>query len=61
MVREGIQRGEFKAVDVPIYVKLILGAHNWVSVWYRGGGRLNGEQIAVIFADLFLDGLLVSG
>lgn len=58
VVREGIARGEFKNVDVPIFVKMMLGAHNWVSVWYRSGGRLNGEAIARVFADSFLDGLL---
>jgi TetR/AcrR family transcriptional regulator, cholesterol catabolism regulator len=58
VVREGIERGEFKTVNVPIFIKMMLGAHNWVGVWYRSTGQLNGEQIASIFADSFLDGLL---
>lgn len=58
VLREGIAVGEFKPIDVPIFSKMILGAHNWVSVWYREGGRLNGEQIAALFADGFLKGLL---
>lgn len=57
VLHDGIQRGEFRPVDVPITSKIILGAHNWVSVWYRAGGRLTGEQIAGTFADTFLNGL----
>jgi len=54
VVQEGVQRGEFRAVDVPIFVKTMLGAHNWVGVWYREGGRLNGGEIADHMADTFL-------
>jgi hypothetical protein len=32
----------------------MLGAHNWVGVWYREGGRLNGSEIADHMADTFL-------
>lgn len=57
VVREGIARGEFRQVDVPIFVKTMLGANNWVSVWYRPGGRLTGPQIAGMMADTFLRAL----
>ncbi|MBE0689527.1 MAG: TetR family transcriptional regulator, partial [Anaerolineae bacterium] len=33
VVSEGIEAGVFRALDVPIFVKLLLGAHNWVGVW----------------------------
>ncbi|MCU0466255.1 MAG: TetR/AcrR family transcriptional regulator, partial [Anaerolineae bacterium] len=46
VLRDGIAAGAFRAVDVPVTVKGILGANNWVAVWYRDGGRLTGEQIA---------------
>ncbi len=54
VVREGITRGEFRLVDVPIFVKALLGAHNWVGVWYKPNGRLSGEQIAAEMAEVFL-------
>lgn len=54
VVHEGITRGEFREVDVPIFVKAMLGAHNWVGVWYRPGGRLDGGEIASRMADTFL-------
>ena len=57
VVREGVERGEFRPVDVPIFVKTMLGAHNWVSVWYRPGGRLSGQEIADMMADTFLRAL----
>lgn len=57
VVREGIEKGIFRPVDVGIFVKTMLGAHNWVGVWYRPGGRLNGEQIADIMTDTFLRAL----
>jgi AcrR family transcriptional regulator len=57
VVREGIAQDVFRPVDVPIFVKLLLGAHNWVGVWYKPGGRLDGEQIAGLMTDMLLTGL----
>lgn len=58
VVREGIEGGVFRPVDVPIFVKTLLGAHNWVGVWYRPEGRLSGAQIANLIADTMLRGVL---
>jgi len=44
-------------VDVGIFTKTMLGAHNWVGVWYRPTGRLSGEEIAEMMADSFLRSL----
>jgi len=57
VVQEGIQSGAFRPVDVGIFTKALLGAHNWVGVWYREGGRLNGAEIADLMADTFLRSL----
>lgn len=57
VVAAGVASGEFRQVDVPIFVKTMLGAHNWVSVWYRPGGRLEGQDIAEQMADTFLRAL----
>ncbi len=59
VVQEGIQSGVFRPVDVGIFTKALLGAHNWVGVWYREGGRLSGGQIADLMADTFLRALQV--
>jgi TetR/AcrR family transcriptional regulator, cholesterol catabolism regulator len=59
VVQQGIEAGEFRPVDVPIFVKTMLGAHNWVAVWYRQGGRLDGEAIAATMSETFLRALRV--
>ncbi len=58
VVREGIDHGCFRPLDVPIFVKLLLGAHNWVGVWYKPDGRLNGQQIAALMTDMLLQGVM---
>ncbi len=57
VVERGIAEGKFRAVDVGIFTKAMLGAHNWVSVWYRPDGRLSGREIAARMADTFLEAL----
>ncbi len=57
VIERGIGCGDFRAVDVPIFTKTLLGAHNWVSVWYHPGRRLDGEGIAARMADTWLAAL----
>jgi AcrR family transcriptional regulator len=57
VVRDGIAAGEFTPVNVPIFVKTMLGAHNWVGVWYKDTGALTGEQIADLMAETFVRAL----
>ena len=58
-VRAGIAAGEFRAVDAAIVTKAMLGAHNWVGVWFREGGRLSGEAVANVMVDTWLAALRV--
>jgi AcrR family transcriptional regulator len=57
VINDGIAIGEFRSVDVAVFVKALLGAHNWISVWYRPDGRLSGQQIAEQMTELFLKSL----
>jgi len=57
IIQEGITSGEFRDTDVAIAVEAIMGMINWMTRWYRPQGRLNAEQIAGLFSDLFLNGL----
>jgi AcrR family transcriptional regulator len=57
VIEDGISKGEFRKVDTAIVTKAILGANNWVAVWYREDGRLSGEAIASMLADQFLHAL----
>lgn len=36
----------------------MMGAQNWVGVWYKANGRLSGPQVAEIMADTFIHSLL---
>lgn len=57
VVEDGIATGDFRAVDVGIFVKTLFGALNWVSLWYREDGRLTGPEIADEIAATFLAAL----
>ena len=58
-IQEGVDSGDFRPVDVPIVAQTLLGAHNWLVMWYRPEGRLSLQEITSIIADTFLRGLLV--
>lgn len=58
IIEAGIVSGEFRQVDAGIVAKAMLGAHNWVGVWYKPEGRLDGDGIARIMSDTFLVSLL---
>ncbi len=57
VIERGIAEGVFRSVDAAIFTKALLGADNWVSVWYRPDGRLSGQEIAARMADTFLAAL----
>ena len=59
-IKAGIMAGEFRQVDHAIVAKAMLGAHNWVGIWYKDGGRLTGEDVASVMIDTFLTSLKVS-
>jgi AcrR family transcriptional regulator len=58
VIQEGVDSGVFQEVDVPIVSQALLGAHNWLVMWYRPDGRLPPQEIATVIADTFLHGLL---
>jgi TetR/AcrR family transcriptional regulator, cholesterol catabolism regulator len=57
VIEKGIQSGVFRPIDVPIFTKTMLGAQNWIGVWYRSGGRLSGEEVAQRMTDTFLSAI----
>jgi AcrR family transcriptional regulator len=57
VLSEGVAQGDFRPIEVPIAAKTLLGAHNWVGVWYRPQGRLNGDEIASFMTDVILKGI----
>jgi AcrR family transcriptional regulator len=57
LIEEGIASGEFRPVNARLTALAILGSANWVYRWYREGGKLTSEQIAELYAHLFLEGM----
>ena len=56
-VQAGIEAGAFREVDAAIVTRAMLGAHNWVSLWFKEGGRLNGAEVAEVMVDAWLAAL----
>lgn len=57
ILEEGVAAGEFRPVHARLTALAILGSCNWAYRWYKEGGKSTAEQIAGLFADLFLDGM----
>lgn len=59
ILRQGMDAGEFRPGDVTLLTMAILGAANWVAIWFDPAGRLSPEAIANTFVDAFLSGTLL--
>jgi AcrR family transcriptional regulator len=58
VLQEGIDAGEFRAVDPRLTALAWLGMHNYTYLWLRPDGELSAGDVAAPFADLFLRGLV---
>lgn len=58
IIQQGIDHKNFRPVDAKMAAHAILGMCNWLYQWYSPDGRLTPQQIAEIFSDLTLDGLV---
>lgn len=58
MIREGIQKGVFRNVNVSMTTNAIFGMCNWAYQWYSPDGSLTPEAIGQSFADLIANGYL---
>jgi AcrR family transcriptional regulator len=54
LLSEGISSGEFKIKDAGLAALAIGGMVSWAYVWYRPGGRLSLEELAVQMSSLVL-------
>ncbi len=59
LISEGNQAGVFSSVDPSLTGRAILGVMNWTVTWYRKDGPRSATEIANLFADLILNGLLI--
>ncbi len=54
---QGIRDGEWSIDDPQLAALALLGMVNHSALWFTPGGRLNADQVADGFVDLFLDGV----
>lgn len=54
IITEGVKRGEFTVSDKKMVRMIILGATNWVQVWYSPEGKFSKEKIEEIYAEYIL-------
>jgi AcrR family transcriptional regulator len=57
VIAAGIEKGQFRQVDVKLLSFAVLGAVNWIPRWYKPGGPSSSQEIAEQFADYLLRGL----
>jgi TetR/AcrR family transcriptional regulator, cholesterol catabolism regulator len=59
LILEGKHAGMFTNIDPSLTGRAILGVMNWTVTWYRSDGPRSAKEIANLFADLLLHGLMV--
>ena len=58
VLRAGIRSGQVRPLPVPVATKGILGMVNWGYQWLHPDGPFSANEIADVFADIVLNGLL---
>lgn len=61
ILKEGIDNGLFAPSDPKLLTFAILGAINWIPRWFDPSGRATSDEIAEVFADYLVAGLLAQG
>lgn len=49
IVERGMKDGSIRKGDAKVTVFFLMGALNWLNVWYEDGGRVSGDAIAESF------------
>jgi AcrR family transcriptional regulator len=59
MLAMGVESGEFKpGLDAELAANAILGALNWSHRWFTPGRATAAEDVAAVFTEIFLHGLV---
>ena len=60
VLREGVQSGEFrKKLYPPMIALAILGVTNWSYRWFDSSGDVSVEELANMYADFVLNGIVM--
>ena len=54
IINEGVERGEFDVPEKKMARMIILGATNWIQVWYSPEGKYSPEDVEEIYAEHLL-------
>lgn len=58
LIKEGIDKGEFKAhLDASIIALGVLGVTNWSYQWFKPDGSKSAKEVSDIFVDMILNGV----
>ena len=57
ILKEGIQQGVFKTMDIKFTVFTLLSALNWTHNWFNPAGKMSAEALGQRLASLLLNGL----
>ncbi|MEY8015009.1 TetR/AcrR family transcriptional regulator [Mycobacterium servetii] len=58
-IRNGVDSGVFRSVDVELAALQLWGSLEWMWVWFDPADSRTPEQVGAAFADVFLGGLLL--
>jgi AcrR family transcriptional regulator len=58
VLQAGVHAGRMRPLPVPLATKGILGMVNWGYQWLHPDGPFSADEIAEVFADIVLNGLL---
>jgi AcrR family transcriptional regulator len=57
LVEEGIEKGEFRAIDARTAALAVLGIANWTSWWYSPKGKKSPQELTEILVDIAVAGI----
>jgi AcrR family transcriptional regulator len=61
IVEKGMGDGSIRKADPKITVFFLMGALNWLNVWYEVGGRVSGDVVAAQFVTQMSNGVANTG
>jgi len=60
LLREGMERGIFRKVDIKVASYALIAMCTEVATWFRPDGRLSVQQVIDIYSQMITEGLLVA-
>ena len=55
-IREGVEQGEFRELDVKLAARAVISCLNWMARWWRPEGPQTAEELASDYVDLLIAG-----